>query len=110
MILGMSAVTRDIRIMTLSRENQSQTPVITRPRTQSQVTPGRRQRKISQPIRKLSHNALTRKRRESRHAMQSAEKNVSHDQHLDVVKELGTNMEHQGYFDKVQLNVGTAIV
>jgi hypothetical protein len=42
--------------------------------------------------------------------MQSAENNVSHDQHLDAVKELGTNMEHQGYFDKVQLNVGTAIV
>ena len=87
--------------MTLSRESYSLTPGMTRPRTQSQVTPGRRQRKISQTNRKLSHSTLTRKRRESRHAMQPAVKKVSHDEHLDVVQELGTNNEDQGYFDKV---------
>ena len=100
----MSAVslTSDIRILAVSRESYSQTPdsVVTRPRTHSHVTPARR-RKISQGTRRVSQTALTRKRRESRHAMQSAASNVSRDQHLDVVKEMRTNQEHQGYFDKV---------
>jgi hypothetical protein len=100
----MSAVslTSDIRILAVSRESYSQTPdsVVTRPRTHSHVTPARR-RKISQGTRRVSQTALTRRRRESRHAMQSAASNVSRDQPLDVVKEMGTNQEHPGYFDKV---------
>jgi hypothetical protein len=34
--------------------------------------------------------------------MQSAASSVSHDQHLDAVKELEKNKEQQGYFDKVE--------
>ena len=74
---------------------------IIRPRTHSQVTPGRRQRKISQVNRKFSHTSIPRKRRESRHAMQSAASALSRDQHLDAVKELETTKDQGGYFDKV---------
>lgn len=92
--------------MAVSRESYTLTPdgVMTRPRAQSQWTPGRQQRKISHATRKVSQTSLPRKRRESRresrHAMQSAVSNMSHDQHLHVVKEVETK-EPRSYFDKV---------
>lgn len=101
----MSAVSFKLegRTTAISRDSYTLTPdsIVTRPRTLSQLTPGRRQRKISQINRKVSQSAMARKRRESRHAMRSSSSNVSHDQYLDAVKELVTNAEPQGYFDKV---------
>lgn len=103
----MSAVSfkTTLKSMPVSRESYL-TPdsVMTRPRAQSQWTPGRRQRKISHG-RKVSQSSSPRKRRESRrecsHAMQSAANNLSHDQHLHVVKEVEASREPQRYFDKV---------
>ena len=95
-----------LQTMSVSRESYNLNPdsMIRRPRAQSQWTTGRRQRKVSHATRKLSQTSLPRKRRESRresrHAMQSAVSNMSHDQHLHVVKEV-EGKEPRSYFDKV---------
>ncbi|XP_028406606.1 uncharacterized protein LOC114529077 isoform X2 [Dendronephthya gigantea] len=97
----MSAVSFKLegRTTAKSRDSYTLTPdsIVTRPRTFSQFTQGRRQRKVSQINRKVSQSAMARKRRESRYTMRSSSSNVSHDPYLDAVKELVTNAEPQGH-------------
>lgn len=94
--------TDDWLLASLSRDKQPADSVTTRARTQSVVTPGRRERRVSHlsRARLVSQTSLgARRRRESRHSMNSAPTaGLIND---EAVKEINETKENGLLFNKV---------